>query len=261
MAYLFISFADRLDRDISTKNELFGDSLRSQFNNLQKRIPLRRQTNNFQRFIETCFPTGLAKKYYISCPNFLREKNESKSGKTQFLDNVVIRPELTMSMRSYLPDNQNVILIGKIVEGGKQKLFEVKGIQLIDDSMRSPHDLVVSAMACNSFAVEKRSGVNGTFNVSIWSIPNVDYNETYFTPNNVYELIRSCYTVSQPEEVRKKYEEWNKYIEFRNYYLQEQSKRNFKLDSAQFVKAYAVNRKEYRRNSSIYEDYLLDKRP
>ena len=49
MAYLFISFADRLDRDISTKNELFGDSLRSQFNNLQKRIPLRRQTNNFQR--------------------------------------------------------------------------------------------------------------------------------------------------------------------------------------------------------------------
>lgn len=52
MAYLFISFADRLDKDISTKNELFGDSLRSQFNNLQKRIPLRRQTNNFQRFIE-----------------------------------------------------------------------------------------------------------------------------------------------------------------------------------------------------------------
>jgi len=51
MAYLFISFADRLDRDISTKNELFGDSLRSQFNNLQKRIPLRRQTNNFQRIV------------------------------------------------------------------------------------------------------------------------------------------------------------------------------------------------------------------
>ena len=62
MAYLFISFADRLDRDISSKNELFGDSLRSQFNNLQKRIPLRRQTNNFQRFIETCFPTGMVKK-------------------------------------------------------------------------------------------------------------------------------------------------------------------------------------------------------
>ena len=51
MAYLFISFADRLDRDISTKNELFGDSLKSQFENLQKRIPLKKQTNNFQKFI------------------------------------------------------------------------------------------------------------------------------------------------------------------------------------------------------------------
>ena len=261
MAYLFISFADRLDRDIAIKNELFGESLRSQFNNIQKRIPLRKQTNDFQTFIETCFPTGLVKKYYISCPNFLREKNESKSGKTQFLDNVVIRPELTLSMRSRLPDNQNIILIGKIVEGGRQKLFEVKGIQLIDASMSSPHDLVISAMACNSFSYERRMGANGPANISVWSIPNVNYEETYFTPNNVYELIQSCYTVSRPEEVRQRYEKWNKYIEFRNYYLQEQSKRNFKLDSAQFVKAYAVNRKEYRRNASIYEDYLLDRRP
>ena len=261
MSYLFISFADRLDRDINVKNELFGESLRSQFKNLQKRIPLRRQSNSFERFIETCFPSGMVKRYYISCPNFLREKRESTSGKTQFLDNVVIRPELTMSMRTYLPDNQNVILIGKIVEGGKQKLFEVKGIQLIDESMSSPHDMVISAMACNSFSTERRSGVNGTFNVSVWSIPNVDYNETYFTPNNVLDLINSCFTVSHPEEVRRRYEEWNKYIEFRNYYLQEQAKRNFKLDSATFVKAYAVNKKEYKRNSSIYEDYLLDNRP
>lgn len=180
MAYLFISFADRLDRDISTKNELFGDSLRSQFSNLQKRIPLRRQTNNFQRFIETCFPTEMAKKYYISCPNFLREKNESKSGKTQFLDNVVIRPELTMSMRSYLPDNQNVILIGKIVEGGKQKYFEVKGIQLIDDSMSSPHDMVINASACNAFSSQKITLPNGTIiNDKIWSSSNADINDTF----------------------------------------------------------------------------------
>ena len=59
MSYLFISFADRLDRDINVKNELFGESLRSQFNNLQKRIPLRKQINDFQTFIETCFPTIL----------------------------------------------------------------------------------------------------------------------------------------------------------------------------------------------------------
>ena len=261
MPYLFISFADRLDREINVKNELFGESLRGQFNNLQKRIPPRRQSNSFESFIETCFPSGMQKKYYISCPNFLREKRGSTSGKTQFLDNVVIRPALTMSMSSHLPDNQNIILIGTIVEGGKQKIFEVKGIQLIDDSMSSPHDIVITAIACNAFSSKKVTLNNGVVvNDRIWSLPNADPNETYFTPNNVLELINRCFTVSHPEEVRRRYEEWNKYIVFRNYYLQEQSKRNFRLDSAEFVKAYAVNRKEYKRNSSIYEDYLLDNR-
>ena len=261
MSFLFISFADRLDKNINVKNELFGESLTKQFENLLKRIPPRRRIYDFNRFIETCFPSGMGKKYYISCPNFLREKRQSSNGKTQFLDNVVIRPELTMSMKQCLPDNQNIILIGTIVEGGKQKLFEVKGIQLIDDSMCSPHDLVISATACNSFATEKRSRENREFKVNIWSIPSVDYNDTYFTPNNLLDLINNCYTVSRPEEVRKRYEEWNKYIQFRNYYLQEQSKRNFKLNSAEFVKAYAVNKKQYKRNSLIYDDYLLDNRP
>lgn len=260
MAYLFISFADRLERDVSSSNEFFGDSLLRQFETLQKRMPLNKQTNDFQKFIEVCFPSGMEKKYYISCPNFLREKSQTKNGKTQFLNNVVIRPELTMQMRSFLPEGQNVILIGKIVEGGKQKLFEVKGIQFIDESMHSPHDLVISAKACNSFCVEQRTGQNGPFFVNVWSISHVDYNDTYFTPDNVSELIKNCYTVSNPVEVRRRYEEWKKYIEFRKYYLQEQSKRNFKLDSAQLVKAYAVNKKEYKRNSSIYEDYLLDNR-
>ena len=44
------------------------------------------------------------------------------------------------------------------------------------------------------------------------------------------------------------------------YYLQEQSKRNFKLDRSLFVNAYAVNRKDYKKNASIYDEYLLDDR-
>ena len=262
MAYLFISFADRLDREINVKNELFGASLRSQFENIQRRLPLKKRASSFERFMEACFPSGMEKKYFISCPNFLREKRETSSGKTQYLDNVVIRPALTMSMASILPDNQNIILIGNIVEGGKQKYFEVKGIQLIDDSMSSPHDIVISAVACNAFSSGRGTNQYGQpYIARNWSIPNVSYDDTYFTPDNVYELIRNCYTVSNPYEVRQTYDEWEKFINFRKYYLEEQSKRNFRLDSATFVKAFAVNRKEYKRNASIYEEYLLDNRP
>lgn len=246
MPYIFISYSEHLDKGSGSKNDFYNLSLNDQFKLIQKRIPLDRQTSSFNKFIEACFPSGMAKRYYISCPNFLREKYQSAEGKPTFLNNVVLRPELSLSMKRFLPDNQNIILIGDIYEGGKLKMLQVKGIQLIDSSMSSPNDMIVNEPVCNSFA--KNS----------WSINNVDYNDTYFTPNCVLELIESCYTVSRPERIRATYEEWNRYIDFRNYYLTEQSKRNFKLDKAMFVKAYAVNRKDYKKNSTIYDDYLLD---
>lgn len=259
MAYLFLSFVDHLDRTTNIKNEFYNLSLNEQFKLLQKRIPLDRQSSSFQSFIEACFPTGMTKRYYISCPNFLREKEQRESGAPSYLRNVVVRPELTLSMRRYLPDNQNIILVGDIYESNKAKVLQIKGIQFIDASMSSPNDMIVNAEACSSFAKSQsmsRMGQMGTF--SVWTIDRVDMRNTLFTPNFVYELIQSCYTVKNPSEIRRTFEEWNQYINFRKYYLDEQSKRNFLLDSADYVEAYAVNRKDYRKNSSIYDDYILD---
>lgn len=259
MSYLFLSFTDRMDKKSKSWSDVYATSLNEQYAQLQKRIPLNRQVGSFQSFIEACFPTGFSKRYYISCPNFLREKRQSAADKPSYLDNVVIRPEYTLSMRNYLPDNQNIILIGDIFEGYKAKVFQVKGIQLIDSNMESPHDLVVTAEACSAFSKAQSMSRAGTMvSYEVWSIDRVDLSNTLFTPNFIVDLIQSCYTVSHPEEIRRTYESWNKYIEFRNYYLSEQSKRNFKLDKAEYVKAFAVNRKDYRKNASIYDEFLLD---
>ncbi len=83
-----------------------------------------------------------------------------------FVQRVLVRPELTLSMRRYLPDNQNVILIGDIYEGGKLKMLQIKGIQFIDASMSSPNDMIANEQVCNSF--ERNT----------WSISHVDYNDT-----------------------------------------------------------------------------------
>ncbi len=246
MSYIFLSFSEHLEQTSYSKNDFYKLSLKDQYEHLQKRVPLTRRINSFEIFIENCFPTSFKKKYYFSCPNFLREKKQADEGKPSYLNNVVIRPELTSNMKNYLPDNQNVILIGDIYEGGKLKMLQVKGIEFIDASMSSPSDMVVNESVCNSF--ER----------NVWSIKHVDYNDTFFTPNKVLELIESCFTVKNPEIVRKTYEEWDKYIQFRKYYLDEQSKRNFKLDSAEYIDSYAVNKKDYRKNSSIYDDYILD---
>lgn len=259
MSYLFLSFADHMDRTTNIKNEFYNLSLNEQFKLLQKRIPLDRQSSSFQSFIEACFPTGMTKRYYISCPNFLREKEQRESGAPSYLRNVVVRPELTLSMRRFLPDNQNIILVGDIYESNKAKVLQIKGVQFIDSSMSSPNDLIVNAEACSSFGKSRsmsRMGQMVTF--SVWTIDGVDMSNTLFTPNFVYELIQSCYTVKNPEEIRRTFEEWNQYINFRKYYLDEQSKRNFLLDSAEYIEAYAVNRKDYRKNSSVYDDYILD---
>ena len=245
MAYIFLSFSEHLDQTTNFKNEFYNLSLVKQYELLKKRIPLERQTTYFTDFIENCFPSGFEKKYYFSCPNFLRKKVQ-KEGSPAYLRNVVIRPELTLSMKRFLPDNQNIILIGDIYEGGKLKMLQVKGIQFIDASMSSPNDLVEYGAACNSFTK------------TFWSIQDVDYNDTFFTPNKVNELITSCYTVKNPDIVKKTFDEWEQYINFRNYYLEEQSKRNFKLDSVEYIDSYAINKKDYRKNSSIYDDYILD---
>ena len=246
MAYLFLSFCEHLEKNSSSKSEFYNLSLVKQFVLLQKRLPLDKQTSSFRSFIETCFPTGLTKKYYISCPNFLRERHQSSDGKPTYLNNVVIRPELTIKMKSILPDNQNIILIGDIYEGGKLKMLQVKGMQFIDQNMQSPNDIVASLAACNEFVKNH------------WTIPNVEYNDTYFTPNKVNEIISSCFTVNNPSKVRSMYEEWHKYIDFRNYYLEEQSKRHFLLDSIECIDSYAINRKDYKMNASVYEEYLLN---
>ncbi len=259
MSYLFLSFADHMDKTTNIKSEFYNLSLNEQFKLLQKRIPLDRQSRSLQSFIEVCFPTEMTKRYYISCPNFLREKVQKESGAPSYLRNVVVRPELTLSMRRHLPDNQNIILVGDIYESNKAKVLQIKGIQFIDASMSSPNDLPILAKACSSFS--KSQGVNrmgSTVSFYVWTVDSVDMADTLFTPDFVLDLIQSCYTVKNPEMVRKTFEEWKKYIDFRKYYLDEQSKRNFLLDSAEFVEAYAINRKEYRKNSSVYDDYILD---
>lgn len=246
MSYLFLSFSEHLTTSNRNKSELYNTSLMEQYEALQRRVPSERRVSELEDFIERCFPSDIKKKYYFSCPNFLREKKQVNDGKAAFLNNVVIRPELTLSMKQCLPDNQNIILIGDVYESDRLRMFQVKGLEFIDDSMSSVNDMLADAVACSAF--ER----------NLWSTRDADYSETQFTPNFIAELIEKCYMVSNPGEVRKVYEEWNKYFQFRNYYLEEQSKRNFELNSCDYVDSYAINRKDYKKNSLVYDEYILD---
>ena len=252
MSYLFLSFAEHLNTSSNRKEELYNLSLLEQFNILKNSLP--DKSIKFNDFILRCF-SPIWKKYYISCPNFLREIKNTDSDKPKYLNNIVIRPEITLGMKNILPPDKNIILIGDIYDSGKLRMLQVKGLQLIDISMSSPKDITIVSTACLSF--DKRF-VNNKY-YSNWNISYADKDETYFTPDNIANLLENCYTVSDPVKVRETYDKWNKYIEFRQYYLDEQGKRNFKLDQVDYLDTYAINRKEYQKNSLIYDDYILDK--
>ena len=260
MNALFISFVKNIAKRNGFRGDFYRDSLEDQYALLKLRVPPERRIESLEQFIESTFTTGLWKYYYISCPNFLRELRSENDGMMSFLDNVVIRPELTLSMRQCLPDGQNVILIGNIAERGERAEFTVKGIEFIDESMSASGDRKVRATAVNAF--ELTSFVNRqtgrTITVPNWKDSNWKTYENLLTPDFIKELIDTCFTVSNPLQVRQTYDQWNSYMEFRKYYLVEQAKRSFKLDRVLYLQSYAVNRKEFKKSQSVYESFILD---
>ena len=259
MDALFISFTRLMNSENKNWDDYYRDSLQDQFKALQLRVPLDRRTNDFQEFFEAMFTSGLRKRYYFSCPNFLRDRPTDASGKTVFLKNVIIKPELTLSMKRYLPDGQNIILIGDIAERQDRSEFNVKGMQFIDDTMSSSGDMKVYAMAINAFHLtEINTKAGTTIKVPEWNYAQWRECTSFLTPDFIKDLINHCFTVSNPLQVRKTYDEWRRYMNFRKYYLGEQAKRSFKLDRVSFLDSYAVNKKEFRRSQSVYEGYILD---
>ena len=239
MSALFISFVKNITKKNAFGGDFYRDSLEDQYELLKLRIPPERRIESLEQFIEATFTTGLEKAYYFSCPNFLRELRSENEGAISFLDNVVIRPELTLSMRRCLPDGQNVILVGNIAERGERADFTVKGIEFIDESMFAPGDRRVKAAAINAF--EMTSFVNSrtgkTVTVPLWKVSDWKSYENLLSPDFIKELIDSCFTVSNPLQVRQTYDQWQRYMEFRKYYLKEQAKRSFKLDRVLYLEA------------------------
>ncbi|MDY0214816.1 MAG: AAA domain-containing protein [Bacilli bacterium] len=247
MSVIFLNFYSSLEasekNDYRNKN-IYSTPLMEQFDIINKRLPLNMRFEDIRSFIENAFPSGLSKKYYISCPNYKREI--VKGTTANFLRNVVIRADGTELSRR-LPNNMSVILIGDIIEGERLKMLSVKGIELIDEGFTKYGETVIM----NSFACS-------AFQRNSWSIRHVDYNETYFTPDNILNLIQTNYPVRDAYAVTKFYQTWDNYLKFREYYLQTQTQRHFPISNIEYKESFSINRRRYQKNTDLYETNLLD---
>ena len=246
MSVIFLDFYSNLrpaEKKYFSKN-IYSTPLEEQFELINNRLPLEMRFENLKAFIENAFPSGLPKKYYISCPNYKREVIQGKSA--SFLRNVVIRADGKEISRR-LPNNLSVILVGDIIEGGKLKMLSVKGIELVDEGFtKHGESLIMNSYACTAFERNIRS------------IPRVEYNDTYFTPDVIHSLIQTNYPVENYKKVIHFYETWNKYLAFREYYLKNQTKRHFEVVNVTYKEAFSLNRKRYQKNKELYDEQLLD---
>ena len=245
MPVIFLDFYSNLEDSNRYKNKnMYSTPLMEQFELINNRLPLNIRFNDIRSFIENAFPSGLTKRYYISCPNYKREIE--KTSYASFLRNVVIRADGT-ELSKRLPNNMSVIIVGDIIEGGKLKMLSVKGIELVDEGFtKNGETLVMNSFACSAF--QKFA----------WSIPHIDYNETYFTPNAIFSLIQNNYPVKNYESVIKFYHTWDKYLSFREYYLLTQTKRHFVVKNIEYKESFSINRRRYQKNKELYDENLLD---
>ncbi len=259
MDIIFIDFTVNMNTKNKNPSSFYSISLKEQYENIKNRMPKNVEIiDKLEDFIKEFFPSRIRRKYYFTSPNFFREKR--KYDRVSYLDNVVIRPEMTDIMKRYLPENTNVILFGNICERNYLKSFEVTGIELIDSSISSKTDIVTDDVFCvHAFRKKNRNGREEY----VWSKNHQDYNDSIFTPNFTKRLIEESFPLSNENLVNffNFYDKWNEFIEFRLNYLNQQSSRNFEIDSVRFIEGYSINRKVYSANKDDYEEFLLVDHP
>ena len=252
MAYLYLNFVDNLDMGLGGKawgrDDFYTNSLNEQYEALKPKLG-NYAPETLQQFIMQMFPTT-GKEYYVSLPGFDRAMKQNRRGK-QCIYNFVIRAK--KDMYSYvLPDNYDVIIIGDVTFGNIIDIT-VKGIELIDVNVAKFGEKSVYCTAACAFT--KKVLPTG---ISVPDYGTRDLHDSVLTNNFVDELCNELYPVPNPREALKTFDAWQKYIDFRKYYLNKQSEKCRAISVVAVCDAYMISREVYRRKEDDYASLLLD---
>lgn len=253
--YLFISFADNLKEGSTKKNDFFTESLEDQYVSLSLRVDPSHRQKTFQDFIRYICPS-IEMAFFFSCPNFERKEDVSSSGKTKFLNNVAIRPDVLSSKRDALPPNQEFVFIGDLVETSRFTSLQVKGIEFIDSAVFNVSEIKCSGIP--NFAWRKEESQNGNL-FPKYDIDTLDSKQqSVITPNFLGKLIKECYTVKDVPSVISYLERWRDYVQFREYYLKKQSQKYLEINGASVMKLYSISKREHFSNREKYNQFIFD---
>ena len=237
--YLAVDFSINLEIGSINRDDIYRESLKEQFKKIQRKLKFYgKEEIEFEEFVRLCFPKIKAT-YYVSAPSFNLVKTEYNGCKA--ICNMYIRAEKTIALSTIIPKELDIFFVGDFLTNGFTS-FVVKGIELIDNSISKPIETKIS---CNAVYVLKRS------------IDRKEY-PSFLDNNTIINLTEKTCPVYELDDVISILDDWGDYIEFRGYYLEEQSKKNEKINKVEVKKAYSISRSEYKKNLKDYSELLLD---
>lgn len=251
--YIYIDFTQNLKSGSRNKYDVYQESIEEQFEKLKRKIELRgkKPSSDFRRFVNVCFP-NVKSTYYISLPGFERHIETSRHYMgADCIYNMVLRPEKTGIVSSGIPKGLDIILIGDLVFRNSLISFVVKGIDLIDENVEKHGEYSVQCAALCAITKNNK-------NLPDYGVEGRELYKSFLTRDMVLYLCQKVYPIKHPEIAIEVFENWKRYVEFRQYFLNVQSQRNENIQEAKFVKAYAISRSDYRKNEDLYESHLLD---
>ena len=203
MNFLFLDCTFNINSGSKNWDDYFSTSLLDQYSNIHKKNGNTQKAtiDDFKNFMNVCFNSLKTNTYYFSMPAFDREPELDKNGKYIYR-NVVIRPEKDTLIKRFLPEGQDIIIIGDI-KCLKNYLFVVKGIELIDEIEDKVSEISVQ---CNcSVAYELKVLPNGI------KVPNFGVNIDEYSASNVltndfiYRLVNGPFYVKQYKKILQTY--------------------------------------------------------
>ena len=245
--YLAVDFSINLEIGSINRDDIYIESLKEQFKKIQRKLKLYgKEEIEFEEFVRLCFPKIKAT-YYVSAPSFNLVKTEYNGCKA--ICNMYIRAEKTIALSTIIPKELDIFFVGDFLTNGFTS-FVVKGIELIDNSISKPIETKIS---CNAVYALKRTIGRVHYEVEAGK----EY-PLFLDNDMVINLIERTYPVHELDDVIPILNDWEDYIEFRGYYLEEQSKKNEKINKVEVKKAYSISRSEYKKNLKDYSELLLD---
>lgn len=255
LKYIYIDFTKNLTEGSKNKRDAYSESIEEQFEKIKRKLNLYgiNSISDLNTFIRYALPT-IEAEYYVSLPSFNRrlESITNNYGQvTEYLNNMVLRPEKNGLINTIIPNGLDLILVGDLQFRNNIITYVVKGIDLIDENVEKFGELKVRCAAACAITKDERNRPD-------FGMDGRELYKSYLTRDSVLSLCENVYPIENPQTAIAKLEKWKRYVDFRKYYLEVQSQRNEPIDNVEYIKAYSISRAEYRKNEEVYAEYVLD---